>query len=161
MPAGIAQACQHTGQPRPPGPAATVRRILDSLALAYRRVISQVQELSGRHVDVVHLAGGGTRNTLLCQLTAGACGRPVIAGPAAAAARGNVLVQARSPGAVPADLDGMRALLRGTQACGATSRPPMAPAAGRSPRAGSAGLGQRRTPADLGLLSRNLVLLLG
>jgi rhamnulokinase len=39
----------------------------------------------------------------------------VVAGPAEAAALGNVLVQARSLGAGPADLDGMRALLRATQ----------------------------------------------
>ena len=115
MPARIAQACQRTGQDPPPGPAATVRCILDSLALAYRRAIAQVQELSGRHVDVIHLVGGGTRNTLLCQLTADACGLPVIAGPAEATALGNVLVQARALGAAPDDLDGMRTLLRSTQ----------------------------------------------
>jgi len=115
MPARIARACQRTGQPPPPSPAATVRCILDSLALAYRRAVGQVQQLSGRHADVVHLVGGGTRNTLLCQLTADACGLPVIAGPVEAAALGNVLVQARALGAAPDDLDGMRALLSGTQ----------------------------------------------
>ena len=115
MPARIARACQRTGQPPPPSPAATVRCILDSLALAYRRAVGQVQQLSGRHADVVHLVGGGTRNTLLCQLTADACGLPVIAGPVEAAALGNVLVQARALGAAPDDLDGMRALLSCTQ----------------------------------------------
>ena len=46
-------------------PAQTVRCIIDSLAMAYRRAIRQVQELSGRHVDTVHIVGGGSRNTLL------------------------------------------------------------------------------------------------
>jgi rhamnulokinase len=55
------------------------------------------------------------RNTLLLQLTADACGLPVVAGPAEAAALGNILVQARTLGAAPDDLDGMRALLRATQ----------------------------------------------
>jgi len=115
MPARIAAACRRAGQAPPAGRAGVVRCILDSLALAHRRVILTVQELSGRHVDTVHIVGGGARNTLLCQLTADACGLPVVAGPAEAAALGNVLVQARALGAGPADLAGMRALIRATQ----------------------------------------------
>ena len=71
------------------------------------------QRLSGRDVDVVHIVGGGARNALLCQLTADACGLPVVAGPAEAAALGNVLVQARPPGVVQRRLGRRcRALLR-------------------------------------------------
>ena len=54
----------------------------------------------GATVEVVHLVGGGARNALLCQLTADACGRPVVAGPVEATAMGNVLVQARAHGCV-------------------------------------------------------------
>jgi rhamnulokinase len=63
---------------------------------------------------VVHLVGGGARNTLLCQLTADACGLPVVAGPVEAAALGNALVQARAGGAVSGGLPELRALLRAT-----------------------------------------------
>jgi rhamnulokinase len=112
MPARIAGACRRTGQPVPDTRAGLVRCILDSLALAHRRAILAVQELSGQHVDAVHMVGGGARNTLLCQLTADACGLPVIAGPAEATALGNILVQARALGAAPADLAGIRGLVR-------------------------------------------------
>jgi sugar (pentulose or hexulose) kinase len=115
MPARIAEVCRRTGQPPPASPAETVRCVIDSLALAYRRAIRQVQDLSGCQVDTVHVVGGGSRNALLCQLTADACGLPVVAGPAEAAALGNILVQARSLGAAPTDLKGMRGLLRTTQ----------------------------------------------
>jgi sugar (pentulose or hexulose) kinase len=118
MPRRIAEACRRAGQPAPQDPPAVVRCILDSLALAYRRAIRQVQELSGQQVDVVHVVGGGSRNALLLQLTADACGLPVVAGPTEAAALGNILVQARVLGAAPGDLDGMRALLRATQPLG-------------------------------------------
>jgi rhamnulokinase len=92
-----------------------VRCILDSLALAHRRAIFSAQSLAGRHADVLHIVGGGARNSLLCQLTADATGLPVIAGPAEATCFGNVLVQARALGAAPGDLAGMRALIRSTQ----------------------------------------------
>jgi rhamnulokinase len=115
MPSRITAACRAQGQSPPEGPAQIARCILDSLALAYRRAIIDAQELSGRQVDTIHLVGGGSRNSLLCQLTADACGLPVVAGPAEATAIGNILVQARALGAAPGDLDGMRALVRGAQ----------------------------------------------
>ena len=115
MPARIAGAARRTGQRPPTDPPAVVRCILDSLALAYRARLREVQELSGRAADTVHVVGGGVRNALLMQLTADACGLPVVAGPAEAAALGNILVQARALGAAPGDLPGMRALLGATQ----------------------------------------------
>ncbi|MFD3309607.1 rhamnulokinase family protein [Streptomyces sp. NPDC058694] len=114
MPARIADACRDSGQPVPESPAEITRCILDSLALAHRRAINQAQELADHPVDVVHIVGGGTRNALLCQLTADACGLPVVAGPAEAAALGNVLVQARTHGLVGGHTS-MRELLARTQ----------------------------------------------
>lgn len=114
MPTRIEDACRRTGQEPPAGQAETIRCVLDSLALAYRRTVRQAAELSGHPVDVVHVVGGGARNTLLCRLTADACGLPVNAGPVEAAALGNVLVQARALGADLPDLANMRALIAAT-----------------------------------------------
>jgi rhamnulokinase len=96
-------------------PAVLTRCVLDSLALAHRRAVRQAQELAGRAVDAVHVVGGGARNELLCQLTADACGLPVLAGPVEATALGNVLVQARAAGVIGGDLGAIRALLRDSQ----------------------------------------------
>ena len=112
MPGRIVSWLSARGLPAPSGPAEIVRCVLDSLALAYRRALLDAQSLSGRHADVVHIVGGGSRNELLCQLTADALGLPVVAGPAEATALGNVLVQARALGAAPPALDEMRAMLR-------------------------------------------------
>jgi rhamnulokinase len=111
MPARIARFCDRVGQHAPATRAATVRCILDSLAIAHARTVRQAQQLSGAQVEVVHIVGGGSRNELLCQLTADACGLPVIAGPVEATALGNALVQARALGAVSGGLDDLRALL--------------------------------------------------
>nr|WP_222108864.1 rhamnulokinase family protein [Streptomyces cupreus] len=112
MPERIAEACRRSGQPVPESPAEVTRCILDSLALAHRRAVADAQRLADRPVDVVYVVGGGTRNALLCQLTADACGLPVVAGPTEAAALGNVLVQARPHGLVRDLADGRQLLTR-------------------------------------------------
>jgi rhamnulokinase len=112
MPGRIAAWLAAHGLPVPGSPAETVRCVLDSLALAYRGAVEAAQSLSDRHADVVHIVGGGSRNQLLCQLTADATGLPVVAGPAEATALGNVLVQAQALGAAPETLAAMRELLR-------------------------------------------------
>ncbi|HXG09360.1 MAG TPA: rhamnulokinase family protein [Gemmataceae bacterium] len=94
MPAALADFCRRTNQPAPQEPGAVVRCALESLALRYRWVLERLEELLGRRLDVIHVVGGGSQNGLLCQLTADACDRPVLAGPVEATAIGNVLVQA-------------------------------------------------------------------
>jgi rhamnulokinase len=94
MPAAIADYCRRTGQPAPGGVGPTVRCALEGLALRYRWVLERLEELTGRRLEVIHVVGGGSQNELLCQLTADACDRPVLAGPVEATAIGNVLVQA-------------------------------------------------------------------
>ncbi|KQR08410.1 rhamnulokinase family protein [Cellulomonas sp. Leaf334] len=110
MPARIADEAVRTGQTPPQSQAETVRCILDSLALAYRRAVRQAADLADRSVDVVHVVGGGVRNELLCQLTADATGLPVVAGPVEGAALGNVLVQARAAGVLSGGLADLRAV---------------------------------------------------
>lgn len=115
MPARVRQACGDAGDEQPEGAVAVVRCILDSLALALARAVGDAARLAGREVKVVHVVGGGAQNPLLCQLTADACGLPVVAGPVEATAIGNVLVQARSVGTLTGDVDSLRALVRRTQ----------------------------------------------
>jgi rhamnulokinase len=62
-------------------------------------------------VDVVHMVGGGSRNALLCRLTAEACERVVLAGPAEATSLGNLLVQAMATGEIDS-LDALRDVVR-------------------------------------------------
>ena len=112
MPARIRAACRAAGQPVPDGQAAVVRCILDSLAVAYARTVEQAEQLTGRRAKTIHIVGGGSQNALLCQLTADrAAGRcwPV---PLEATALGNVVVQARTAGALVGTLEDLRAILR-------------------------------------------------
>ena len=112
MPARIEQACRDAGQPAPPGQPALVRCILDSLVRAYAQTLTDATALSGTSIDTVHVVGGGSSNAFLCSLTARATGLPVVAGPVEATALGNVLVQARTAGAVSGDRTDLRRMLR-------------------------------------------------
>ena len=115
MPDRIRAAVRNTGTVLGDNPAAITRCILDSLAAAFARAIDDAGRLSGRDIRTIHVVGGGANNELLCELTADACGRPVVAGPVEATAIGNILVQARTHGFVSGGLDSLRALVRATQ----------------------------------------------
>ena len=108
MPGRVRAMAAETGQHLSDDPVEITRCILDSLALAYRVAIRRACQLAGRDVSVVHVVGGGSRNTLLCQLTADASGLPVVAGPAEGTALGSLLVQARAAGALGGDLTELR-----------------------------------------------------
>lgn len=94
MPRAIAAYCMRSGQAAPEERGSVVRCGLESLALKCRWVLGLIEKMRGRPVRVVHIVGGGSRNRALCQFTADATGRPVVAGPAEATATGNILVQA-------------------------------------------------------------------
>jgi rhamnulokinase len=115
IPARIRAFCVETNQPPPETPGAIVRCILESLALKYRWVIERAERLSGRRVDVIHVVGGGARNSALCQASADATGRRVLAGPVEATAIGNVMVQAYSQGKVTSLEDIRRVVAASTE----------------------------------------------
>ncbi|WP_166245014.1 FGGY-family carbohydrate kinase [Paenibacillus turpanensis] len=93
MPSRIRDYALRTGQRPPQDVGETVRCILESLAMKYRRVLEMTEELSGQAFGGLHMVGGGIHNTLLCQWTANAIGKPVWAGPAEGSAIGNLAVQ--------------------------------------------------------------------
>lgn len=110
MPQRIAGWCRERGVPVPADDAALVRLVLDGLAAAYRRALTDLEGVAGRRFARLNIVGGGSNNRLLNQLTADAIGREVVAGPGEATALGNLLVQARALGAI-ADGAAARAVL--------------------------------------------------
>jgi rhamnulokinase len=112
MPAALGDFCRRTAQPVPAEPGPVIRCALESLALRYRWVLEKLETLLGRRLETIHVVGGGSQNELLCQLTADACDRPVIAGPVEATAIGNVLVQAIGIGALGSLADGREVVRR-------------------------------------------------
>jgi rhamnulokinase len=94
MPEKIRKFCANTGQTVPQAEGEIVRVALESLALKYRFVLERLEELTGKHLEPLHVFGGGTKNRLLNQFSADATGRTVVTGPVEATAIGNILMQA-------------------------------------------------------------------
>jgi rhamnulokinase len=114
MPKRITALCAEAGAAAPDSPAVFARSILESLAEAYASAMNDAERLSGYKINTVHIVGGGSQNTLLCQLTANRTGRRVLAGPVEATAIGNVLIQGRAAGLVQGELSELRALVART-----------------------------------------------
>ena len=100
MPERIMDFCRRTGQFVPQTKGEIIRCIFDSLSLAYKHTLMQINELQGINAPYIHVVGGGTQNIVLCQLTADACGIPVYAGPVEATAIGNIAVQMMALGEI-------------------------------------------------------------
>jgi len=98
MEEALRTAIRASGQDDPAGKGPLVRCVLESLALEYAKRLASVDELAGRKQKAIYLVGGGSHNTLLCQLTANACGVPVHAGADQCTALGNALGQALALG---------------------------------------------------------------
>ena len=111
MPNKVMEFCRSTGQAVPESKGAIVRCIMESLALKYRMAIEGLEQIVGYQLPVLHIVGGGCKNTMLCQFTANSIGRPVIAGPIEATAIGNLSSQLIALGEV-ADLQQARLLVK-------------------------------------------------
>ena len=108
LPSRIQEFCRKTGQPIPETAGAVMRCIYESLALKYRYAIEQLSAVTGRAFTTLHVLGGGTKDRLLCQMTADCCGLTVKAGPVEATALGNIMIQLKALGVLDSITQGRR-----------------------------------------------------
>lgn len=100
MPERIREYCRRTGQPVPDSVGAVVRCIDESLAMRYHQAALELETCLGRTYPRLHMIGGGIQSRLLCQMTADACAKTVLAGPVEATVLGNIALQLLSTGAI-------------------------------------------------------------
>jgi rhamnulokinase len=115
MCAAIVQFCAASGQPVPQSRGEFARCVFESLSFAYRAVLEELERITGRALGSVRVVGGGSLNHFLCQRTADACGRPVIAGPVEASALGSAMMQALATGHLKNLSEGQEALRRSVE----------------------------------------------
>lgn len=104
MPARLRAWCRDHGQPVADTRGQLVRVLLESIAGSYARALRDLEAVTGQRIETLYVFGGGSKNRLLLELAAGACRTRIVAGPAEATALGNLLVQARTMGDLPAGL---------------------------------------------------------
>ncbi len=100
MPGRIREFCEKTGQGTPETDGEIIRCIYESIALKYRNSFAKIADCTGKEYHSIHMVGGGTKDKLLCQMTANSTGAKVIAGPIEATALGNVAVQLYAKGEI-------------------------------------------------------------
>jgi len=106
----ICQYCSKTRQKSPQTPGVFFRASLEGLALAYRQNVVQLASCTKRKITSINLAGGGSKNHLLCQMTADATGCRVVAASAEATVLGNALMQAIAQGTIKSVAQGRSAI---------------------------------------------------
>jgi len=89
----IKKACQEAGQRVPETLAEVACVIYRSLAHCYGKTIKEIEKLTGKKFDGIHIVGGGSNAEYLNELTAKETGLPVYAGPTEATAIGNLSAQ--------------------------------------------------------------------
>jgi rhamnulokinase len=94
MAAEVRGACLDAGLRPPEAPGEFAKVVFDSMVYEHREAAAMLASLTGRRFRRLHVVSGGSQNAYLCQRLADALGLPVMAGPAEAAAAGNILVQA-------------------------------------------------------------------
>jgi rhamnulokinase/L-fuculokinase len=113
IPERIRVFCKETGQYVPEDDGEVVRCIYESLAMKYRCAFEQLKHCTKKDFNIIHMVGGGTRDSFLCQMTADAVNIPVLAGPVEATALGNAAAQLIALGLLD-DLRQARAVIRKT-----------------------------------------------
>lgn len=96
----VQQACKEAGEQVPEGIAEVASVIYHSLADCYAGTIAEMEVITGKHYDSIHVVGGGANAAYLNELTAKATKCTVYAGPTEATAIGNLAAQMITDGAM-------------------------------------------------------------
>jgi rhamnulokinase len=89
----IKNYCRKTGQKVPEDISQITRVIFESLAMEYRYVMEKMEKIIGYDIEILHIVGGGSKNSLLSQFASSATKKIVITGPSEATSVGNLLIQ--------------------------------------------------------------------
>ena len=85
--------CKESGQDVPKTVGELSCCIYQSLAIGYQKAVEEIENLTGKTYEHIHIVGGGSQAGYLNDLTAKYTGKTIYTGPVEATAIGNLLVQ--------------------------------------------------------------------
>lgn len=110
IPGRVREFCKRTGQGEPQTVGEIMRCIYESIAMKYRYAFHMIKDCTGKDYRYIHMVGGGTKDNLLCRMTASSTGCKIVAGPIEATALGNIAVQLMASGDI-ADMKEARRII--------------------------------------------------
>jgi len=111
MPECIRKYCKKTGQKIPGDNGSISKLFYESLALKYSYNLKKLEKITGRRNEIIHMVGGGSRDSLICQYVSNSTGLVLLAGPAETTTAGNILVQMHACGEIKNINEGRRLLI--------------------------------------------------
>lgn len=85
--------CEKTGQEKPETECELLYCVYKSLANCYAKTVAEIEEVTGRTYDTIHVVGGGCQDKFLDRLLVETTGKEVYIGPVEATAIGNIMAQ--------------------------------------------------------------------
>lgn len=92
--------CEENGQGKPEGLGEIAMAIYNGLTNEYKTTVKNLEVITGKSIPCINMVGGGIQDQLLCELTANATGKKVVAGPIEGSVLGNVVMQLKAVGAI-------------------------------------------------------------
>ena len=92
--------CEEHGQGTPKGLGEIAMAIYNGLTQEYKTTIKNLEIIANKTIPCINMVGGGIQDQLLCELTAKATGKKVVAGPIEGSVLGNVVMQLKTLGVI-------------------------------------------------------------
>lgn len=96
----IQNYCKEKGQGTPESLGEIAIAAYNGLTSEYKKVITILEEITGKTIEGINMVGGGIQDQFLCQLTADVTGKKVLAGPIEASVLGNIILQLMAIGEI-------------------------------------------------------------
>lgn len=96
----VQKYCKSKNLVMPESTGEIARTLYESLVFKIKHKLMEIQIITDRKIDDIHIVGGGSNNEVFCQWLSDATGLPLASGPSETASIGNFLMQLKAAGEI-------------------------------------------------------------